>query len=516
LTDALSVADVVVALTEIGLNLVGFSSSVEGVVPVEGDGVSILDGVESGDRGRSSGKSNSRLVVILCRVRASASIVKGSNLNLEVVTGLNVVLGEVLLGQSARVSVVQARLVEDSRAVSHRSDVALRKSNPVVLSLVLELVVRDSSHLNFILTDGRASRGGFGPAEADTASLEIDLGLRSSRRSKSDDGDGDNVRADSSTSLTISSRDLDSVELGIGINLSGVRSLVAGLEVVDLVQNISLSVLVSVGVNIDLVSSASLLLPADSELTVSLNLTDGSSKKRSDGSSSGGESSSGSNSLGSLTNRRDSETSDLDDVTKVVVLLVEVVEAKVDSLGSGRAGVSVLVLVLVSESVVNASTVRYLSPGALAVSLTVLNSVRGDSRAAGINRGSPVHSYGAATNVNSDIDSSRSTRHGSADLVGGRSRALSNSGDSEASLNSGVNLLSDLVLDVALSSIVSSVGVEGAPVVAVELVLVSTGPFNQVAGVRRNISSRPGEGVALDRVEERLSGNSSRKSSVSS
>lgn len=157
LTDALSIADVVVALTEIGLNLVSFSSSVKRVVPVEGDRVAILDGVESVDRGRSGGKSNSRLVVILCRVGSSASIVKGSNLNLEVVAGLNVVLGEVLLSQSARVSVVQARLVEDSRTVSHRSDVALRKSNPVVLSLVLELVVRDSSHLDFILTDGRAS-----------------------------------------------------------------------------------------------------------------------------------------------------------------------------------------------------------------------------------------------------------------------------------------------------------------------------------------------------------------------
>lgn len=274
--------------------------------------------------------------------------------------------------------------------------------------------------------------------------MEIDLGLRSSRRSKSDDGNSDNVRADSSTSLTISGRDLDSVELGIGINLSGVRSLVVSLEVVNSVLNISLSVLVSIRVGINLVSSAGLLLPADSELTVSLNLTDGSRKLRSNSRSSRGESSSGSNSLGSLSNRRDGETSNLNDVTRVVVL-VEVVEAKVDSLGSSRAGVSVLVLVLVSESVVNASTVRYLSPSSLTVSLAVFNSIRRDSRGTDIVRSSPVHSHSTATNVDSDIDSSRSTNHGGADLVGGRSRALSNGGDSEASLNSGVNLLSDLV-----------------------------------------------------------------------
>ena len=99
--------------------------------------------------------------------------------------------------------------------------------------------------------------------------MEINLGLGSSGRSKSDDGDADDVRADSSTSLTIGGRDLDSVELGISANLDGVRSLVVSLEVVNSAQDISVRVLVSVGINIDLVSDASLLLPADGELTVS-------------------------------------------------------------------------------------------------------------------------------------------------------------------------------------------------------------------------------------------------------
>ena len=50
LSDTLSITDVVVTSAEIGLNLISFStSSVERVVPVEGDGVAILDSVESVD-----------------------------------------------------------------------------------------------------------------------------------------------------------------------------------------------------------------------------------------------------------------------------------------------------------------------------------------------------------------------------------------------------------------------------------------------------------------------------------
>jgi hypothetical protein len=231
-----------------------------------------------------------------------------------------------------------------------------------------------------------------------------------------------------------------------------------------------------------------------------------SSEKRSDGSSSGRESSSGSNSLGSLTSTVSGITSDFNAVPKVVVLVIEVVEGLVDSLGGGRA--SVLVLILVSELVVNASTVRNLSPVTLAVSLTVLNSVRRDRCGADIDRGSPVESHSAATNSSNDIDSTGSLSHGSADLVRGTARALSDGGNSEASLDSSVNLLSDLILDVALNTVGTSVSVEGRPVVVAELVLVSTSPFNQVASVSRCISSGPRESVALDGVQERLSINS--------
>ena len=69
-------------------------------------------------------------------------------------------------------------------------------------------------------------------------------------------------------------------------------------------------------------------------------------------------------------------------------------------------------------------------------------------------------------------------------------------------------MLSDLILDVALNTVGTSVSVEGRPVVVAELVLVSTSPFNQVASVSRCISSGPRESVALDGVQERLSNNS--------
>lgn len=317
LVDGLSVvADVIEASAQVSFNSVGQSGAVAEVVPVERDGVSILDGVKSVDASRSRGNSHSSSLRVLSRVRAISSRVAGSNLSLDEVSSANVELSDLLLRVGARVSVVDSSEVVDSRVVSLVSDVAVGEASP--LSLVSELVGGDTSDLDLVLRNGGSVGEGLGPANADTASLEVNLDLRSRGGSKSDNWDFNDSGADSSAGLSIGGRDLHSVEVHVRLNSNSVRSTVVSLEIVDSVDDVAASLaLLAVRVNVDLVSVTSDLVPGDNELSSSL-LSDRSGKDRSDGSSSRGERRSGGNSLSSLSSRTDSDTSDLNDVRVVV------------------------------------------------------------------------------------------------------------------------------------------------------------------------------------------------------
>ena len=493
--DGLSVvADVIVASAQVSFNSVGQSSVLS--VPVEGDGVSVLDGVKSKDLSRSRGDSNSSSLGVLDRVRAISSRVAGSTLSLDVVGSTNVEVADLLLGVEARVSVVDSTEVVHRRVVSHASDGAVGKAVP--LGLVSEVVDGDTSELAIVLRDGGSVGDGLGPANADTASLEVNLDLRSRRRGKSDNWDFNDSGADSSTGLRIGGRDLHSVEVNVRLNLDSVRSTVGRLEVVDSVVDVAaVLALLTVRVNVDRVGVSRDLVPGDSELSSSL-LSDRSVKDGSDGARSRSESSSSSNSYRSLSSGTDSNTSDLNDVTGILVELVDLAEG----LNGARAGEVVL---SVSKVVLDLSALLESSPGgALAIvgSVAVLNSVGLNSSSASILRGIPVEGHVVATSSGGDVDGAGNTNDNDrgAALVGGlTARALADGSDSEASSDGSAQVRSNLVDDVLRVGVLRSVlSIKGRPLLAVAAELLSASPFNEVALA----SSSPGDRVTIDGVQE--------------
>jgi hypothetical protein len=145
-------------------------------------------------------------------------------LDLDVVSGSNVVLSKLLSTERARVF-VDSLATEVVGEASHCAvDVAARKDSPLVS--VAKVVDGLCSHVHFILGNRRAHRGGFSPAETKVALVKVDTGKRSRRRGKSHNGDFHDVRSDGAASLAVSCRDLDSVERGVRGYLDSVRYLV--------------------------------------------------------------------------------------------------------------------------------------------------------------------------------------------------------------------------------------------------------------------------------------------------
>jgi hypothetical protein len=336
-----------VSLTVVSFNLISDSIVLNSVVPLKSNRVSILDSIEASDRSRSYWKADSSLVSLLNRVSSKANAVTCSDLDLDEVSRSNVVLSKLLSTERARVFVDSLSTNFVGEASYCAVDVAAREDNPLVI--VAKVVDRLSSHVYFILSNWRANRGSFSPAESKVALVNVDTSKRSRRRGKSHDRDFHNVRSNSTASLAVSCRDLDSIERGVRGNLNSERSLVE-VSTLDKVLDRTLA---SVLINVHLVSGVRSGVPSDSEL-VSLNATRGVTL-RSDSSGSRSESSSGNLSSRSLlTVAVNSETSNFNHiVSNNLVVNVSLVEALVDLLDGGLALESVELLV---NSVVDGST----------------------------------------------------------------------------------------------------------------------------------------------------------------
>lgn len=118
---------------------------------------------------------------------------------MDVVGGTNVVLGELLAVEAARVLALESInvLVELG---STGANVAGGKGNPLVL--LSESVDGNVSHLNFVCVNLSADRIGFGPAEADIALVDVDSNARSSRHSDDDNWYLDDVRSNGTASIS--------------------------------------------------------------------------------------------------------------------------------------------------------------------------------------------------------------------------------------------------------------------------------------------------------------------------
>lgn len=161
---------------------------------------------------------------MLNRVSPKACAVTCSDLDLDVVSRSNVVLSKLLSTERARILVDSLSTEVVGEASNCAVDVAAREHDP--LAVVAKVVDGLSSHVHFVLSNRRAYRGSFSPAETKVALVNVDASKRSRRRGKSHNGDFHDVRSDCAASLVVSSSDLDSVERGVRVNLDSVRSLV--------------------------------------------------------------------------------------------------------------------------------------------------------------------------------------------------------------------------------------------------------------------------------------------------
>lgn len=190
-------ADGFETLAVVSLDGVGYTIALNRV-PAESDRIAVLLGIESTDRTGSLRKRNSSLVSIKNRVSRIALAVTGSDLNLNEVACSNVVLSELLSGETARELALESInvLVELRTGVN----AAAGKRNPRVL--LSEAIDGNVSHLNFVCVNHSANRSGFGPAETDIALVDVDSSERRSRDSDDDNWYYGDVRSNGTASIS--------------------------------------------------------------------------------------------------------------------------------------------------------------------------------------------------------------------------------------------------------------------------------------------------------------------------